>query len=117
MTLTEVIVGAIILLAITAGLYSTFINVKRYIIRAGFRSISIQLIRHFFDQLLNYVDYDIWNDSGASNPLYPHGVPVSISSELQPYLVNRGFDAYVTVENVSGHDFRRVYMTMNYPTK
>ena len=113
MTLTEVIVGAIILAITFAGLLATFIAVRKYVKRANKRLIATDLVSQTLNDLYRSVDADKWDlgDPGGPYPLMTTtpGTVDSYTIDGQSY----GGNSYSVVPTPG--DYRRVTVTINYP--
>ncbi len=107
-TLTEVIVGAIILAITFAGLLATFVTVRKYVKRANKRLIATDLASQTLNDLYRAVRNDTW-DSGALQPG---------SSNIGSYTIDgqsyQGTPANQYSVTTVG-DYRRVSVTINYP--
>ena len=113
-TLTEVIVGAIILASVFGGLLATFVAVRKYINRANKRLVSANLARMVLDDLYPEVSADTWDsDNTEQNKLWPDATysPVDVTIE------NRNYKGDYTVEDMTdeGREYRKVDVSINYP--
>lgn len=139
-TLTEIVVGALIIASIFGGLLAAFIAARRYVKRANKRLVAVNLSRKVFDELYPTVRADQWQD--PNNPIYadpcvggacptrPHtlgevnvsntpiidGLTYGASTHTQggtasEYIVERVYDAARNEER----DYRRVTISIEYP--
>ncbi|RKX96761.1 MAG: hypothetical protein DRP55_09645 [Spirochaetes bacterium] len=101
--LTEVIVSAVILAAVIAGFFATFVGVRNYINKSNRRIIAANYIRSGLSFLYNQVRQDTWDSSylKAGN----HPFPVSINTP------NYSGDYSVT----DSGGYRQVTININYP--
>ena len=123
-TLTEVLVSAVILASVAAGLFATFVSVRRYINRANRRIIAANLARSVLEDLYKNVRADTWNSS--ANPLYaPSTGSWQQSDDLSsvfgsPSLtidnnLYGGMNSYYQVRQIAGRDYREVQVFVEYP--
>lgn len=108
-TLTEVVVGAIILSITFGGLLATFVAVRKYVKRANKRLITADLASRQLNDLYRAVSDDTW-DSGTlavgSEPLGPYEIDgLTYQDDVAP-------NSY-SVTTVG--DYRRVSVIVNYP--
>ncbi|MFA5272228.1 MAG: type II secretion system protein [Candidatus Omnitrophota bacterium] len=121
-TLMEVIVGLIIMSIVFGGLIATFVGVKRYVSRATRRVVSTSLDRQVLNSLYREVRADTW-DTGALSSSVAGVTHNSAAAGLGSPLNIDGFvygaggnpNVYI-VENVTNRDYRRVRVTVSYPT-
>ena len=110
MTLTEVIVGAIILAITFAGLLATFIAVRKYVKRANKRLIATDLVSQTMSDLYRAVREDTWNtgtlQTGATNI-------GGYTIDSQVYQDVGSPNSYTVA--ATGSTYRRVNVTINYP--
>jgi hypothetical protein len=122
-TLTEVIVGAVILATTFGGLLATFVGVQRYIVRANKRLVSANLGRSVLDTLYVGVRADTWDSTDLSLPLsigehtsppgIGTGIDIGIHTYTGSYLVSAGDD----VDGDGQSDYRQVDVSVNYPVE
>ncbi|MBU1112506.1 MAG: type II secretion system GspH family protein [Candidatus Omnitrophica bacterium] len=109
-TLVEVIVAALILVIVFAGLLASFVVPRNYVKRVNKRLVAANLVRSNLNRLSQKVRQDQWDIAGEA--LYPgtHNVP--------DYTMD-GIDynsSYYQVLPPSGdQDYREVKITINYP--
>lgn len=108
-TLTEVIVGAVILAVSFAGLLATFVAVRKYVKRANKRLIAVDLAVSQLNDLYRAVRDDTW-DSGALQPGSTNLGSYTIDSQVYQ---DPGAQNSYSVATVG--DYRRVSVTINYP--
>ena len=109
LTLTEVVVGTIILTVVFGSLLATFVGVRRYTNHANRRLISTNLVEFKLNDLYRSVDYDLWPIAGED--LTPGTEDVgdyTIDNELYEGA------AGIVVEDVGGMDYRKVTVTIDY---
>ena len=101
--LTEVIVSAVILAAVIAGFFATFVGVRKYINKSNHRIIAANYIRSGLSFLYDYVRQDTWDSSylKAGN----HSFPVSINAA--------NYSGNYSVTDLGG--YRQVTININYP--
>ena len=112
-TLTEVIVGAIILAVAFAGLFATFVAVRKYVKRANKRLIAADLISQTLNDLYRAVRADEWD---AADPGGPYPLETAAPGTINNYTIdgqNYGGNSYSVVATPG--DYRRVTVTVNYP--
>ncbi len=131
-TLIEIIVGAVILALVMAGLASVFLASKKYIVHSQSRMSGGELGKVFLDYLQMHVRQDTWDnvatnalsvttapnvprycDAPSGNPQQP-GCPTQAQRTLDPsisvYTARYDIDA-----NVSGApNLRRVKVTISW---
>jgi len=107
-TLMEIIVGAIILISIFGSLLASFVSLEKYNARARRRLVAINLARSFLGNLTNEVNEERWNN--VTSWLYP-GSHLNVINVTVDGILYRG---NLTVENVSGQDYRRVVLNITY---
>jgi type II secretory pathway pseudopilin PulG len=123
-TLMEVLVSAVILASVTAGLFATFVAVRRYINRANRRIIATNLARSVLEDLYKNVRADTWNSS--VNALYAPSTGAWQSSDDlssvfgSPSLtidnnLYGGTDSYYQVRQIAGRSYREVQVFVEYP--
>ena len=113
-TLTEILIGAVILSLVFASLLATFVGVRRYIRRANRRLIAMNLAKLDLNDLYREVNENTWNtgglQAGTTNiPGYTIDRQV-YQDTVAPLSLNR----YI-VTNVPGQDYRRVRVILNFP--
>jgi len=114
-SLTEVIVGAVILAGTFAALFATFVGVRRYVKRANKRLITVNLEKRVFGDLYRYVRQDTWDTGGLKLTL---GVPVDLpdySIDNIIYQRSSPDQNRYEVNPAAGMDYRKVTVTINYP--
>ncbi len=105
-TLTEVIVGAVILSVAFGGLLATFVAVRKYVNRANKRLIAVNLATHQFDNLYRAVSADTW-DSGDLQ---------TGSTNLDSYTIDgQSYAGNSYSVSATAGDHRQVSVTINYP--
>lgn len=107
-TLTEVLVGAVILVASYGVLLLSFTSARSYVFRANKRIIAANLARNELNNLYAQVGQDNWDTS--SGPFYfgVHNLnAVSIDGITYPRSYN--------VTPVAGRDYRQITVTIQYP--
>lgn len=113
LTLTEVIVSAVILSVVFAGLLATFIGVRKYAKRANQRLVATNLVNFQFSNLYKEVRANDW-DTGNLR-IHTFDLPDDYDIDNTEY----GTDA-VSTYNVENHpdaaitDLRKVTVTMDY---
>jgi len=106
-SLTEVVIGSLILAIAFGGLLSTFVAVRKYINRANQRLIANDLASQTLNDLYRAVREDTWNTG-----------TLAAGANIGPYTIDNQFyqDAgsvnRYTVTNVG--NFRRISVIMNY---
>jgi type II secretory pathway pseudopilin PulG len=105
-TLTEVIVGAILLAIIFGGLLASFISVRKYINRANKRLVSANLARGVLNGLYREVNAD-WDTTGGLT-IGPHNNALNTTIDSYTYTGN------YTVSS-TGNDYRQVTINIIYP--
>ena len=108
-TLTEVIVGAVILSIAFGGLLATFVAVRKYVNRANKRLIVVNLVTNQFDNLYREVRGDTW-DSGALQP-----GSTNLNSYTIDGLVYQDAGAPNSYSVATVGNYRQVSVTINYP--
>jgi len=112
MTLTEVLVGAIILSLVFSGLLATFVGVRRYIKRANRRLVAVNLAKLDLNELYQEVDESIWNTGNLRTGTRNIG---DYTIDRQVYQAAGGNRNRYIVSNVHGRDYRRVSVILNFP--
>lgn len=119
-TLTEVIVGAVILAAVFAGLLASFVTTRKYINRAHKRLVTVNLARAVLDKLYSEVRQDNWNVS--STPLYAQNTDWHVHqlSELgftTPLDIDKlKYGGNYEVSQINNRDYRQVRVNITYPS-
>jgi len=114
LTLTEVLVSAVILAVVFAGLLATFIGVRRYTKRANKRLVATNLVTYQFSNLYREVRANDWNQ--ATNDLR---VDTTNMPDYEIDYFDYGTDANSTY-TVDNHpdatvtDLRKVTIKMDY---
>lgn len=105
-TLTEVLVGAVILSLILGGLISLFTAAKRYVTHSTKRLIAFTLARSKLNELYQAVREDIW-ESGD----------LSVDTHSLPTITIEGvnYSGSYKVKSVPGREYRQVVITIQYP--
>jgi type II secretory pathway pseudopilin PulG len=108
-TLTEILIGAIILAASFGGVVAAFTAAREYVSRSNRRLVAANLVRSQLDQLYNAVNGATWDNSSIC-PLYPGNYTVGT-------VTIGGVDYNMTynVTNVTGHQYRQVVFNVTYP--
>ncbi len=122
-TLTEVVVGAVILATAFGGLLATFLGVQRYIVRANKRLVSANLGRSVLDTLYAGVRADTWDSTDLNLPLtigdhtnppgIGSGIDIGVHTYTGSYVVSAGED----VNSDGQSDYRQVDVSVNYPVE
>ncbi|UCC94371.1 MAG: hypothetical protein JSW40_06050 [Candidatus Omnitrophota bacterium] len=107
-TLTEVIVGAIIIASVFAGLLASFIAVRRYVAHANRRLIALNLSRTVINGLFEDVDQSRWAP-GSGGGLEPGDHDVD-SFRIE----NVFFEGNYTVTQPAGHEYREMEIRIQY---
>jgi len=113
-TLTEVIIGAIILSITFGGLLATFIAVRKYVKRANKRLIANDLASQKLNDLYRSVKADEWD---VADPGGPYSLQPAASGGISSYTIdNQSYsgNSYL-VEDLAPKEYRRVSVTVNYP--
>jgi len=117
--LTEVLVGAVILAIVFAGLLSSFIGARAYVKRANKRLVAANLIRNVFNSLYKDIRQDRWawdDAAGALRLLDAAGAPNTVA--LPGYTIDDltyGPNNTYNVSAVAGRQYRQVTATVRYP--
>lgn len=108
-TLTEVMVGAVLLSGVFAALLTSFVSVRRYVKRANQRLIASDLATRQLNDLYRAVREDTW-DSGylSTGSINLNSYTIDNQVYQDPAQPNR-----YTVVDVG--DYRRVSVRINYP--
>lgn len=116
-TLTECIVGSVILALVFGGLLASFVAARKYVLRANTRLIAVNLGREALNGLYQYVRQDQWDTSGtalysASTAWQNYNVLTNPNINIDgiPY----GLNTY-NVRRVAGQDYREVRVNIIYP--
>ena len=115
-TLTEVIVGSIILATAFGSLLATFLAVKRYIVRANRRLVAANLARTIMDELYVEVREDTWhlpNQRLSANSQHPDEVDILIGRDR--YTGGYNVSADIDTNNDGEDDYRQVDVNIRYP--
>jgi Tfp pilus assembly protein PilV len=105
-SLVEILVAAVLLSAVFAGLLASFVSVRQYINRANSRLAGANLARGTLSSLSAYVKADIWNTTGKLNNGYTENAAVPVDGS--------SYNVAYSVADVGGHDFRQVVMNVTY---
>jgi len=111
-TLTEVIVGTIILAIAFGGLLATFVGVRRYVRRANRRLIAADLVSQTMGDLYRAVREDTWNTGALQAGAVNLGA-YTIDNQLYQDLAAPTPNSYTVVNEAAG-DFRRVTVIIHY---
>lgn len=85
---------------------STFTASRRYVGRSRRRLQAVNLARQVLEELYNEVRQDTWGDTATNRLWYDHSGSASIDGVVYSWTVN--------VSNVTGRDYRRVNVTINW---
>ena len=114
MTLTEILIGTVILALVFGGLLATFVGVRRYVRRANRRLIATNLARLDLNDLYREVSENVWNIGGLSVGVTNIPAYTIDQQVYQDTVAPLGLNRY-TVTNVPGQDYRRVSVVLNFP--
>lgn len=122
-TLTETLVGSVILALVFGGLMASFLAARKYVARANTRLVAANLGRSVLNELYSAVRADTWDDpSIANNPLSPQGAAASGNTNWRSHSVDdHTIDGVIYANNeyevrrVTGQDYRQVRVSINYP--
>ncbi len=120
-TLTEILVGAVILALVFGGLLASFLATRGYVTRANKRLISSNFVRRTFDNLYNTVRADHWDAAGT--PLYASGTAWQnhnfneVNLDLSTGIDNIQYSGSYQVRKVPGQDYREIKVILNYPVE
>lgn len=103
LTLIEILVAALILAIVMAGLVNVYIASRRYVIHARLRMTGGELGRSFLEPLRMEVRQDSWGSNCLSNSA---GCP---SSET---IDNIGYNSTYNINDVAGTNLRRVTVSI-----
>jgi type II secretory pathway pseudopilin PulG len=113
-TLTEIIVGSIILASIFGGLVASFVATRRYVNRANTRLISANLARSVLNGLYNEVRQDTYDTGGLS--VGTHNNVINVSIDNHQYTGDYEVSSIdINGDGTPDRDYRRVIITVNYP--
>lgn len=107
-SLTEVIIGAVILATVFTGLIAVVVSSRKFISRASRRLTSANLIRASISDLY----YQVRNDTLATGAL-SSGVHNISNFTIDNVVYTRNYTVNASVE--SGYDYRKVDMTASFP--
>jgi len=110
-TLTEVVIGTVVLAITFAGLLATFVAVRKYVKRANKRLITTELVSGKLNDLYRYVRDDTWDTTGDLR-IGTRNIG-SYTIDNQVYQDGGSPNSYSSVATVG--DYRRVSVTINYP--
>lgn len=115
-TLTEVIVGSVILALVFGGLLASFVGVRRYVRRANVRLVSANLARAALNNLYRAVREDEWNE--RASPLYPanHNNLSDAGVDLTNPIDNIQYTGNYQVTTRAGREYRQVRVNISYPS-
>ncbi|MCD6583789.1 MAG: type II secretion system protein [Candidatus Omnitrophica bacterium] len=105
-TLTEVLVGAVILSLILAGLISAFVAAKKYISHSNKRLIAFNLARGKLNELYQAVREDTWGSGDLS---------VGTHTLAGVTIEGVNYTGSYTVIPKRGREYRQVVITIQYP--
>ena len=109
-TLTEIIVGSIILASVFGGLVASFIAVCCYINKASMRLIAANLLaRDVLSRLYNEVREDTYDTGGLSIGNHNNAINITIDGSQ--------YTGSYTVSSIQERDYRRVSIAVNYPVE
>ncbi len=114
LTLTEVLVSAVILAVVFAGLLATFIGVRRYTKRANKRLVATNLVTYQFSNLYREVRANDWNQ--ATNDLRVDTTNM-LDYEIDYFDYGTDANSTYTVDNhpdATVTDLRKVTIKMDY---
>jgi len=106
-TLLEILVSLLILSIVITGIMSVFIASRRYIVRSRHRLQAANLARQVLEGLYKDVRQDTWDTGGLS-------VGSSKNCGISCSLDNISCTCRYSVNNVSGYDYRKVDVTINW---
>ena len=116
-TLTEIIVGLVILSIVFGGLLAAFTAARKYVLRANRRLVAANLSRSALERLHKEVREDLWDDILGAYPLQPGGHSLSLlrNPPLDDVAIrdiggeeySGSYDVYAT-----SHDYREVIATV-----
>ncbi len=114
-TLTEVIVGTVILALVFGGLLAAFTAARRYVTRANRRLVAANLTRSVLERLYKEVREDTWDD--ADSPLSVGDHTLSDTNPAVDTAAITDIDAMsysgeYTVNSVSSEEYREVVVTV-----
>ncbi len=123
-TLMEVLVSAVILASVAAGLFATFVSVRKYINRANRRIIATNLGRSVLEDLYKGVRADTWDTSGGvlyapSTGSWQQSSDLSASLGSASLTIDNnlygGSNSYYQVRQIAGRDYRQARVFVEYP--
>lgn len=117
-TLTEIIVGTVILALVFGGLLAAFTAARMYVLRSNRRLIAANLCRSVLERLYKEVREDEWGD-GSPYPLAEGGSGLSFGG-LDPAIdtaeigdiEGETYTGSYDVNAVAGQDYREVMVTV-----
>jgi len=118
-TLLEVLVSAMIVAIVFAGIVGTIVAARRYILHATHRLTAVNLGRRTLENLTNAVRQDTWNSGllalGAHNDIFgAGGVFIDRDSYGASYTVN---EVDTDGDAVTDSQFRQVTINLTYPPR
>jgi len=112
-TLTEVVVGAIILAITFAGLLATFVAVRKYVTRANKRLIATDLVSQTLNDLYRAVRADEWD---AADPGGPFPLETTTPGTVDNYTIDgKSYGGNSYSVGATPGEYRRVTVIINYP--
>ena len=112
-TLTETIVGSVILALVFGGLLVSFIAVRKYVLRANIRLVTANLSRGTLNDLYRAVRQDQWET--VDTALYSLDTDWQDHTLVNPTIDNVTYTADYQVRRVAGHDYREARVNIAYP--
>ncbi|MFH1504268.1 MAG: type II secretion system protein [Candidatus Omnitrophota bacterium] len=113
-SLVEVIVSALILSIVFAGLLTSFVCARTYVKRANKRLVAVNLIRGQLNRLNQEVRQDTWDDS-VNGQLCDAASPYNLPNYVIDGITYPGGNNNYTVNPVVGRDCRQVNVEIFYP--
>ena len=119
-SLTEILVGAVILALVFGGLLASFLAARGYVTRANKRLVVGNFIRRAFSSLYNAVRADKWEDAGSA--IYAADVNWrdhnfnEVNLDLSSALDSVVYQGDYQVRNVAGRDYREARINLQYPS-
>lgn len=104
-SLVEVVISALILSIVFAGLVAGFVSVRKYIARTQKRLSGVNVSRNQIDDLYTAVNGFTW-DTGV---LSPGTATTSVTTDGITY------SRKVTVSDIAGANYRAVTVDIGYP--
>ncbi len=113
LTLTEIIIGTVILALVFGGLIASFIAVRRYVNRANARLVAANLGRSIFNNLYDDVHAD-WDNTGDL-VVGSHAAGTAAVANLPVTIEGRQYTGSYDVTSIANHDYRQVTVEIEYP--